>query len=631
MLQSFREGIGRWLAIFILGLIALTFIFWGVDLNFYGSTYAARVNGEEISLVDFERDFQNQLNEYQQLFQQEITDEIQTQLRLSSLEELIRKEALSQRIKSEGYVVSSSKLVDSIRNMAIFQVGGEFSLDLYQSQLLNSGLSSAEFELLQREQLYLVELQSSIIGSGFNTQDEFIRYIELNDQTREISYSKFSVDNYINDPVISDIDIDQYYENNKDKFFTEESVNIEYLELIKNDLSIEPSVSEEALLSFYEDEAYRFTAEEERAASHILLDASIDNSFDIYEEVISRLDSGEDFGDLVLEFSQDNGTSDNGGYLGWITRNSLDTSFTDALFEMELGQISQLVQTSFGYHIIRLDDVRSGEIQTFEEVKDQLSVEYQNEQRESLFYDLALELTDLSFNAYDNLDTVADEMNIPLKTFFGLTRSGSSTPFVSSPDVARSAFSEIIVGQGINSNPIELSEDHVIVLRTTQFNQSSQRSLEAVKEEIRSELVLEEAKNLALSVANDFMTSANSENSNYESIANSLGGEWEERSWVGRESSILPNVVLSSLFDLPYSAENNISERIVTLDNGDIFVIYLSGVRYGQASSIPTEERNQLNAQLAEQSSLLEFEGYIDLVRMDSEVSIPDYVTDPSF
>ena len=178
-------------------------MFWGVDLNFYGSNYAARVNGEEISILDYERDFQNQLNDYQQFFLQEITEEIQRELRSSSLEGLIRKEALSQKVNDEGYIVSNSKLIGSIRSMPIFQVDGDFSIDIYRSQLLNSGLSSGEFEALQLEQLLLVELQSSIIGSGFNTLDEFRRYIQLNNQTREVSYLKFDIDDYIDDPMIS--------------------------------------------------------------------------------------------------------------------------------------------------------------------------------------------------------------------------------------------------------------------------------------------------------------------------------------------------------------------------------------------------------------------------------------------
>tara|TARA_Y100001970_G_scaffold274784_1_gene375093 strand:+ start:520 stop:2415 length:1896 start_codon:yes stop_codon:yes gene_type:complete len=631
MLQSFREGIGRWLAIFILALIALTFVFWGVDLSFYGSNYAARVNGEEISILDYERDFQSQLNDYQQFFLQEITEEIQRELRSSSLEGLIRKEALSQKVNDEGYIVSNSKLIGSIRSMPIFQVDGDFSIDIYRSQLLNSGLSSGEFEALQLEQLLLVELQSSIIGSGFNTLDEFRRYIQLNNQTREVSYLKFDIDDYVDDPMISDIAIEEYYLANQDQFLTEESVDIEYLEIKKDELSFDLTISDEDLRSFYEDERYRFISEEDRSASHILLERDSDNNLSIYETIVSRLESGEAFEDLVEEFSIDTGTVGSGGNLGWIARGSLDENFENELFSMQLGEVSGLVRTDFGEHIIKLDEIRSGDIQEFETVKDQLFIEYQENQKESLFYDLAIELADLSFNAYDTLASVSDSMDIPLKNFFSLTKSGSSTPFISSPEVATTAFSDEILSQGLNSSPIELNDGHVVVLRTTQFNEPTQRMLEDVKLEIQDKIILEEAKALAELDANKFFESLDIENDNYASIASNYRGEWRDSFWVDRESEELPSVVVESLFTLPYSNDRSISKKLVILEDGDVYVVLLSGLRYGETLAIPADERNQMNAQLAEQSSLLEFEGYIDLVRADSEVFIPEYVTNPSF
>ena len=547
------------------------------------------------------------------------------------MEGLIRKEALSQKVNDEGYIVSNSKLIGSIRSMPIFQVDGDFSIDIYRSQLLNSGLSSGEFEALQLEQLLLVELQSSIIGSGFNTLDEFRRYIQLNNQTREVSYLKFDIDDYIDDPMISDIAIEEYYLANQDQFLTEESVDIEYLEIKKDELSLDLTISDEDLRSFYEDERYRFISEEDRAASHILLERDSDNNLSIYETIVSRLESGEAFEDLVEEFSIDTGTVGSGGNLGWIARGSLDENFENELFSMQLGEVSGLVRTDFGEHIIKLDEIRSGDIQEFETVKDQLFIEYQENQKESLFYDLAIELADLSFNAYDTLASVSDSMGIPLKNFFSLTKSGSSTPFISSPEVATTAFSDEILSQGLNSSPIELNDGHVVVLRTTQFNEPIQRMLEDVKIEIQDKIILEEAKALAELDANKFFESLDIENDNYASIASNYRGEWRDSFWIDRESEELPSVVVDSLFALPHSNDQSISKKLVILEDGDVYVVLLSGLRYGETLTIPADERNQMNAQLAEQSSLLEFEGYIDLVRADSEVFIPEYVTNPSF
>ena len=170
-----------------------------------------------------------------------------------------------------------------------------------------------------------------------------------------------------------------------------------------------------------------------------------------------------------------------------------------------------------------------------------------------------------------------------------------------------------------------------MVLRTTQFNEPTQRMLEDVKLEIQDKIILEEAKALAELDANKFFESLDIENDNYASIASNYRGEWRDSFWVDRESEELPSVVVDSLFTLPYSNDRSISKKLVILEDGDVYVVLLSGLRYGETLAIPADERNQMNAQLAEQSSLLEFEGYIDLVRADSEVFIPEYVTNPSF
>ncbi len=197
MLQAISDGIGRWVAGVILGLLAVAFIFWGVDFTLTGTTFAAKVNGNEIPLLDFERDLRNQQAQYQELYRIEITDDLRRELRRSVLERLIRSEALLQQVESAGYRVSDERLTASIRGRSEFQVGGEFSLDVYRASLLNIGLTPAGFEALQREQLSLLELQGGIMSSGFYTAEEYFRYVELYKQRREIAYALFAVDDFL--------------------------------------------------------------------------------------------------------------------------------------------------------------------------------------------------------------------------------------------------------------------------------------------------------------------------------------------------------------------------------------------------------------------------------------------------
>ena len=461
MLQSIREGVGRWIAGIILALIAVAFIFWGVDPTIMGTTFAAKVNGEDISLIEFDRALQNQQRQYQELYRVELTDELQRALRLSVLEDMIQGEALAQRVSSEGYRVSDSRLAQAIRSLPDFQVGGEFSMDVYRSQLMFSGLSPTGFEEQQREQLGLAELQGGIGISAFYTPSEFARYIELFEQEREVAYALFTADGFLDQVAVDETQVQEHYEANKDRFFSEESVDIEYLELTRADFADDVEVTEEALENFYEQEQFRFQTDEDRRPRHILI-GSIEENPEAEAramDVVARLDAGESFEDLAAEISEDPGTSGQGGDLGWLSRGT--GAFQDAVFDMELGEVRGPVKSEFGYHIIRLDDIREGEVRTFDSVRDELAAEYRVSQAEELFFDAAEELDALAFDAFDELASVAQDMGLPLNTFEGLTRTGTSSPFPVADPAIQTAFSTEVLELGENSRLVEILDDHV--------------------------------------------------------------------------------------------------------------------------------------------------------------------------
>ena len=508
MLQSIREGVGRWIAGGILALIAVAFIFWGVDPTIMGSTFAAKVNGEDISLIEFDRALQNQQSQYQELYRVEIDDELQRALRLAVIENLIQGEALSQRVASEGYRVSDPRLAQGIRSMPEFQVGGEFSMDVYRSRLTFSGISPTAFEEQQREQLGLIDLQSGIGLSAFYTPAEFARYVELFEQEREISYALFSADAFLDRVEIDEARMLAHYEANKARFFSEESVDIEYLELTRADFADDIEVNDEVLENFYEQEQYRFQIDEDRRPRHILI-ASIEEDPEVEAramDVLARLDAGEAFEDLAAEVSEDPGTSGQGGDLGWLSRGT--GAFQDAVFDMELGEVRGPVKSEFGYHIIRLDDIRAGEIRTFDSVREELAVEYREVRAEELFFDAAEELDARAFDAFDELTSVAADMELPLQTFAGLTRTGTSSPFPVADPAIQTAFSAEVLELGENSRLIEILDDHVAVLRVSAHHPPQEQPLEAVRAEIEAELTRTAAVALADAAADDFLAQA---------------------------------------------------------------------------------------------------------------------------
>ena len=674
MLQSIREGVGRWIAGIILALIAVAFIFWGVDPTIMGTTFAAKVNGENISLIEFDRALQNQQSQYQELYRVQLTDELQRSLRLAVIEDLVQGEALSQRVDSEGYRVSDARLAQAIRSMPEFQVGGEFSMDVYRSQLTFSGLSPTAFEEQQREQLGLIDLQAGIGVSAFYTPAEFARYVELFEQEREISYALFTADAYLDQVEIDDAQVLAHYEANKDRFFSEESVDIEYLELARADFSDDIEVNDEVLEAFYEQEQFRFQTDEDRRPRHILIN-SIEESPEAEAramDVMARLDAGESFEDIAAEVSEDPGTSGQGGDLGWLSRGT--GAFQDAVFDMEPGELRGPVKSEFGYHIIRLDDIREGEIRTFEAVREELEVEYRTVRAEELFFEAAQEMDALAFDAFDELTSVAADMELTLQSHAGLTRSGTSSPFPVADPAVQAAFSYEVLELGENSRLIEILDDHVAVLRVSAHNPPAEQPLEDVRAEIEAELARTAAEALADAAAADFLAqsadlppdevgmaddsgeadvsgdaessgaaaeqvSSDEADSEQESgpepqsalaaLATDLGGAWTDSAWVRRTDTAVPPEILASVFGARPGDDGTVIRERIALLNGDKAVVSLTAVRPGDADRLTRDELQTRLTALSQATAGFELAGYAQHVREQATVRIPDEVIDP--
>ncbi|MFL2545904.1 MAG: SurA N-terminal domain-containing protein [Candidatus Rariloculaceae bacterium] len=632
MLQAMREGIGRWVAVVILGLLAVAFIFWGVDFTLTGSPFAAKVNGTDIPILEFERDLQTQQAQYQELYRIEITDDLQQELRLAVLERLIRNEALLQQVEAAGYRVSDEQLIAAIRERPEFQVGGQFSIDVYRATLLNLGMTQPAFEEIQREQLSLLELQAGIMTSGFYTEEEYIRYVELYNQQREVAYALFPVDDFLPEAVVSDEAIDAYFDSNRAAYYSDESVDIEYIELRGSDIAAQVEYTEDELLSYYESESFRFQTAEERLASHILISLDSDDPESAAAEILARLDAGEDFAALAEELSQDAGTRGQGGDLGYVGRGLLVGPFEDTLFSMAVGDVEGPVETDFGYHIIALNEIRAGEVRTFEDVREELALDFQAQRSEQLFYDQASELADLSFDAFDELASVATQMDVPLQTFEGFTRNGTSSPFADeqSAPVVQAAYSFEVLEQRENSLPVELETDHVLVLRVVDHHPPEEQTLDAVRDEVEQELLRDAARDLAEAAAEAFLAAAPAAE-DLEVLAVEYGGTWTPAAFVERTDGDVPTQLLSAAFRSPKPAGGAVVRESVALASGDQAVLLLSAVEPGRVDTIPFEERNAQSAQLAEQSGMVELTGYASEVREAATVRIPDIVLNPVF
>jgi peptidyl-prolyl cis-trans isomerase D len=632
MLQRIHDSLAKWVIVIVLGLIAFSFIFWGVDFGMTGvTTFAAKVNGEDVPLTDFDQALQQRQTQYLQIYQSDLPEEIRRELRRATIEDLVRATALKQRVEEQGYHASGARLDEAIRGIEAFQIAGEYSDEVAVNVLRNQGLSPAGFREMMRTDLEIGDLQNGIAESTFLTPAEFRRYIELYNQRREVAYALFEPESFTAGITIDDAAIAEHYDNNQASYQTPETVDLEYIEVTLADVAATVEVTEEELRAAYEEERLRFETAEERRSRHILIaveEGQEDVARTAAEAVIARIRGGEDFAAVAAEVSADAGTKAQGGDLGWNSRGTFPTEFEEALFALEPGAISEPVRTDSGFHVIRLDEVRAGDLQSFEAVRDELAAETQTREAEGEFYDLANELGDAAFDAFDDLAPVAAATNLPVKTVEGFPRTGDPAVFPNSAAVVAAAFADEIVDSGRNSELVELAEDHVLVLRVTEHQVPTTRPLDEVREQIREELVRQRAIELAEEAAQAFLADIEQGRDPAESAA-ARGGTFNPAAWVTRTDAGPPTEVLSTAFGMPKDAGGAPQREIVALANGGQAVVVLTGVEAGEPSSVAADEREQRLQQLADQAARAEIAGYAGNVRASADVRIPDAILEP--
>jgi peptidyl-prolyl cis-trans isomerase D len=628
MLQRIREGLGKWVFGALLALIALSFVFFGIDFNIGVPTFAAKVNGEEVDLFEFQRQLQVAQNQYQQIIP-ELSEELSQQIRDDVLQAMVRREALQQQVSDAGYRISDARLTEAVRARPEFHIDGEFSMDVYQGRLRSLGFTPQMFERSQRRDLEINELQQGIADSTLFTPTEFRQYIQLVSERREVGFAVFPAANFIDGAQVAEGAVEEFYASHQAEYMTDEMVDIEYIRLTRDGIASGLEVSEEQLRGFYDAQAEDYATSEQRQARHILLTGT--DAEPRAQAVLLRLQAGEDFAAVASEVSEDGGTKTSGGDLGWVGRGALVGPFEDALFSLSEGELAGPVETEFGFHIIRLESVQAPEVPPYDTVRANLRGDYLSSQAEDLFYERGTELDERSFDALTELASVAKAAELPLQRLLGLTRRGDTPVFPISQPIVDAAFSEAVLKEGENSKLIQLSDVDVVVLRVVQHRLPEPRSLDELRDEISARLRQEQAE--AAAAAQGALFLAALEGGADASAADEQQGEWHEPRWIARGSTdeATPTELVAKVFEASWDAGAGSQHYGLRLGNGDYAVAEMTRREPGQPQSISREERDNRKRQLGSQAAVFEFSAYLAEVTERSRVQIPERVAQGDF
>jgi peptidyl-prolyl cis-trans isomerase D len=624
MLQQIRDKISGWFAIVFLGAIAVVFIFWGIRFESSVDKAAATVNGESIPLAMVRKAWQERQTELQQQVRGELPPALVKSEQEQLLSSFISRQLLVQRAREMGYVVSDKELAETLYAIPALQVDGKFSRDRYAALLRQQGRNEAEFESEFRRDLETSQLRGGIALSSFLTPGELRRRVALEGETRDVEYAVVPAAAFQPSVVVAPTDVSSWYEQHKTDFMTAETVSLQYLELKIADIAAGVQVTEEGLRKYYDQVAAdRFVDPERRHGSHILVEAGSDDAAALKkaEQLAVRAKAGEDFARLARENSDDPGSKQAGGDLGWATREAYVQPFAEALFSMQKGEIRGPVKTQFGYHIIRLDDVQPAHQRSFEEVRAALEADYRKDQAQNAFYERSQELADESFAALSELDSVGKKLGLPVQAIDAYTRQGGGA-FGTDRKVIDAVFSDDVLQQRQNSPAINIGDDRVVVVRVTDHKLPQQRPLAEVQGEVEARLREQAARKAAEAAA----TAAAAKVGAGESLAVAAGPGVQAvpKQSLGRAGTeSVPAEIVKAAFKVARPEPGKVSSGTAVLPNGDVAVIVVSAVRSGGAAATPEQQAAQtmqIVQRATQQSAVAEFTAYTNELQRAAKV-----------
>ena len=624
MLQAIRDKVTGWIAYGIIFLISVPFALWGVNSYLGGGEAppAAVVNGEEISLRDLDQAYANYRQRLSQLFGGSIPESLGSEsiLREQVLRQLVEEVALRQYTEDQYYRIGDEELNRIIRSMDVFQRDGQFDTEIYQSQLRSLGYSPLGFEQELRRTNAMNQLQSGIMATAFDIPLLEKQFTSLDNQTRKIRSLTYRVDTASIQP--SAEEIERVYLSRPDRYRSAEQVRIDFIELSLDSIKQSIEVEEDDVYARYQEGRSAYTSAEIREASHILITVKegedANPALARITAIRERIEAGENFADLAREFSEDPGSSSDGGSLGEVERGVMVQPFEAALFSMETGQLSQPVKTSFGWHLIRLDSISGGETRSFDAVKSELEDEIRTELAESQIYDLVENVANLVYEQSDSLQPAAEQLDLTIETSDWFDRM-SGTGIATEPKVRQMAFSAEILQQGLNSEAIELNNDRVVFIRLNQLKPAAVRPLDQVEEQIRSEIITDKAREQGVTAGMAALAELKAGKT-----LDDLAAEWSESiddyGFVERNQSGVDSAILGRSFSMLKPEQGPVFEGL-PVSNGNYAIIELSAVlsNDGNADSKALDELVKARGSVEYQSALKVLTNRAEVVRTPLE------------
>lgn len=493
----------------ILGLVILTFMFWGIQsYRSGGANNVASVNGDGIGASEFDTTLKQQ--------QERVRDSLgknadpamfdSPDFKLAVIERLIQQKLLLNEAEKVGIAITDAQLIAAIRAIPVFQKDGAFSDERYQTLLRGQGLTPVRFESEVRQDLSRQQLLGVVAENGFVSHASATQFAKIIDQQRVVSQAVFSPDQYLSQQKIDQDEIGKYYKGHLDEFKVPEQVKVDYLVFSPETVQSQVQVGEAEAKQYYDSHASAFTAPEERDASHILItvakdapQAKVEEARAKAEKIMAELKkSPGKFAELAKQYSQDPGSASNGGDLGFFKRGMMVKPFDDAVFSMKAGEVAGPIRSDFGFHIIHLNSVKPAKVRTYAEARDEIVREMKNQEAGRKFSENAEKFSNMVYEQSGSLKEAADAFKLPVQTSGWLDESGGNASFPSNKKLLQAIFSDDALKKKRNTEAIEVSPNVLVSAHVVDVKPAFTRMLADVSSQIRDKLLHQKAGDMAL-------------------------------------------------------------------------------------------------------------------------------------
>lgn len=508
MLELIRVHSKGWIAKIILALISVTFALFGIDQYLTGAgsnVPIAKIGKDEITLQEYSNTVETVRK--RMLAQGDKFDPAVLEsaaFKKSILDGLIMRRLVNAETVHSNFKISDEQLNKHILARDEFQEGGQFSQDLYQKTLEQNGYTANQLESQLRNDLTVQQARDDLARFSFSPKSVAQQSVKYQYQKRNVSTAEVRAASFLAKVEITPEQIKAYYELHKDKFKVPEKVKIEFVLLSAAGLLKDVTVSDEEVKKFYDENQAKFQGDEQREASHILLSFGVSATDEDKQaakdkalEIQAKLnDRPERFEELAAKNSQDPGSAAKGGSLGSFGRGAMVKPFEDAVFTMNVGDISDIVESEFGYHIIRLDGI-SGTSSSFEDMKPQIKAELIFQEAQIKYAELTEEFSNIVYEQSGSLQPVAKKFGLDVQTSDWLSHEEGVKYFKDNRKIMDMVFSDEVVKEKRNTEAVEVAPNNLIAARVVEYKAEAPKTFDDVKEGIEAVLKLEASIKLA--------------------------------------------------------------------------------------------------------------------------------------